>query len=148
MRRIIAATLALGLTVMCVWSCCATSRAADKEAKSVQRDDDGKGKRLAKFMRAKLGSTDKILEGLVTEDFEKIAEGAKELETLSSAEQWRVSNDAMYAHFSADFRLVAKNLQKDAADKELDAASMKYIRLTLSCIECHKFVRATLVADQ
>jgi hypothetical protein len=144
----IAATLALGLTAVYVWSSCATSRAADKEAKSAPRDDEGKGRRLAKFMRAKLGSTDKILEGLVTEDFAKIAEGAKELETMSGAEQWRVSNDAMYAHFSADFRLIAKNLQQDAADKELDAASMKYIRLTMGCIECHKFVRATLVANE
>jgi hypothetical protein len=148
MKQIITATLALGLTAGIVWSCCGTSRAADKEAESAKRDDEGKSKRLAKFMRAKLGSTDKILEGLVTEDFDKIAEGAKELETMSGAEQWRVSNDAMYAHFSADFRLIAKNLQKDAAEKELDAASMKYIRLTMSCIECHKFVRATLVADK
>ncbi len=41
---------------------------------------------------------------------------------LSQAEQWRISNDALYKQHSAEFLRAAKQLTKGAKDSNLDAA--------------------------
>ena len=55
---------------------------------------------LAKFMQAKLKASSQILEGLCTEDFDLIQKGAEKLKSMSEAERWRVSNDAIYRQYS------------------------------------------------
>lgn len=101
---------------------------------------------LAKFMRKKLASADMILEGLVTENFGKVAKGAEELETISKEEKWRVSNDPIYAQMSQEFRRTAKKLQEDAKETTIDAAALTWIKVTMSCIECHKWTKGMLLA--
>jgi hypothetical protein len=100
---------------------------------------------LAKFMRAKLDASSKVLDGLCTEDFEKIVAGATSLKEVSSAEQWRVSTDVMYRQHSAEFRGTVDDLLQAAEKKNLDGAALAWTRSTLSCIECHRWVRATLI---
>jgi hypothetical protein len=103
---------------------------------------------LAKFMRKKLASSNLILEGLVTENFGKIATGAKQLEEMSDAEQWRVSNDAIYRQLSGDFRRVARQLQKDAKEVTVDPAALTWIKATMACIECHKYTKGMLISGE
>ena len=55
------------------------------------------------FMRMKLDASTKILEGLTTENFQMIGEGAKTLQSMSSAEKWRVSNDVLYRQYRRNF---------------------------------------------
>ena len=102
---------------------------------------------LRRFMQRKLGATNLVLEGLVTENFSQIAKGAKELNDISHAEQWRISNDVMYRQYSAEFQRKASQLQKMAGEKNLDGSALAYFDCTMSCIECHKWVRAVLVAE-
>ena len=99
------------------------------------------------FMRGKLQSANQVLEGLVTEDFSLISKGAGELKKISDAAKWRVSNDAMYRQHSAEYQRKVAQLEQAAADKKLDAAALAYTNVTMSCIECHRWVRATLIAD-
>jgi hypothetical protein len=102
---------------------------------------------LQKFMRAKLGGSSQILEGLVTEQFDLIQKGTTELGRISSAAKWRVSNDAMYRQFSNEFQRKVSRLEKMAKAKNLDGAALAYIDVSMSCIECHKWVRAVLIAE-
>ncbi len=95
----------------------------------------------------KLGLSQSLLEGLVLEDFDKIGKAAESLSALSQAEQWRISNDALYKQHSAEFLRAAKQLTKGAKDSNLDAASLGFVKLTMSCVECHRYVRNELVAD-
>ncbi|MGD9855345.1 MAG: hypothetical protein AB7U20_10395 [Planctomycetaceae bacterium] len=105
-----------------------------------------KDKDLSHFMRLKLEASGKILEGLAIEDFALIKEGAQQLHQMSTAEKWRVSNDALYRQFSGDFQRVTKDLV-DAAQKEnLDAAALKWMDATMSCIECHRYARGIMIA--
>lgn len=101
---------------------------------------------LRHFMRKKLRASERILEGLAVEDFDLIKEGAKELNTMSSAERWRVSNDVMYKQFSTDFRQVTSELVKAAESKNLDRAALKWVDATMACIDCHRFVRGLMIA--
>ena len=36
-------------------------------------------------------------------------------------------------------------LTKSARDRNLDAATLAYVRVTKGCVDCHKFVRGKLV---
>ena len=103
---------------------------------------------LAKFMQAKLKASSQILEGLCTEDFAIIQKGAEKLKSMSEEERWRVSNDAIYRQYSAEFRDSVENIIKASKDKKsLDSAALAWTKATLSCIECHRWVRNELLAE-
>lgn len=127
--------------------------AADDPAKSEPAKSASKEKQrlepaLKKFMQAKLGLSQSLLEGLVLEDFDKIGNAAESLSALSQAEQWRISNDALYKQHSAEFLRATRQLTKGAKENNLDAASLGFVKLTMSCVECHRFVRNELIADR
>ena len=119
---------------------------------AVQRKSDPERQKrekslLAQFMRAKLTASNQVLEGLCTEDFSLISKGAKNLKKLSSAERWRVSNDVMFRQHSAEFRTDVDKLLKAAEKKRIDSAALAWTKTTLNCIECHRWVRAMVIAD-
>lgn len=100
------------------------------------------------FMRMKLDASQKILEGLAMDDFELIQEGAAKLEEMSAAEKWRVTNDPFYREHSADFQKTARRLSKNAKEGKLEASALTWLEATMQCIECHKWTRANLIANQ
>ena len=98
----------------------------------------------AEFMRMKLDYSKEILGGLVNEDFASIVAGAKKLKRLSMAAEWEVPtipNVEEYGPYTADFQRIADDLQKAAKAKNLDAATLAYTRMTINCVDCHKYVR-------
>lgn len=103
---------------------------------------------LAVFMRQKLQASSRILEGLATEDMELVAAGAREMNRMSTAEKWRVSNSALYRQFSEDFQRNTADLIKAAEDKNLDKSALKWIAATMNCIDCHRFVRNDLITEE
>jgi hypothetical protein len=102
---------------------------------------------LKAFMRKKLESSQSVLEGLAVEDFELIARGAKQLRATSAAAEFIVVNDPIYAQEAADFGKIIDKLAKAAKEKRLDGATLAYVDMTMSCVECHKYVRGVLVAQ-
>ncbi|MGD9715237.1 MAG: hypothetical protein AB7V46_24750, partial [Thermomicrobiales bacterium] len=75
------------------------------------------------FMRAKLDASSKILEGLTTENYPMIREGAKSLQAMSQAEKWRVTNDPLYRQYSIEFTRVAERLSEKANSRSIDGAT-------------------------
>ncbi|MCA8996715.1 MAG: hypothetical protein KDA80_07015 [Planctomycetaceae bacterium] len=111
-------------------------------------DDDGRPvMTLRDFMRVKLKASNQILEGLAVEDMELVQSGAQTLSRMSVAEKWRMYNDAMYRQFSSEFQRNTKELQEAAKEGQLDAAALKWVATTMSCIECHRYVRHHLVVE-
>lgn len=100
------------------------------------------------FMRMKLDASQKVLEGLALEDFDLIQEGAASLEEMSAAEKWRVTNDPIYREHSADYQRAARRLIKEAKEEKLEAAALTWIDMTMQCIECHKWARSNMIAEQ
>ncbi len=99
------------------------------------------------FMRKKLDASSQILEGLTSEDAQLVIKGAKALVEMSSAEKWKVRNDVMYRQFSGEFQRSANSLLEAAEKGNYDAAALKWIDTTMKCLECHKFVRGTRIAE-
>lgn len=93
------------------------------------------------FMRAKLSHSQEVLEGLTTEDFDKIAKGSQEMSLLSLAAQWQIIQTPEYTRRSAEFRREVEALKTAAENKNLDGATLAYLKVTMNCIECHKYVR-------
>ena len=94
------------------------------------------------FMRAKLTQSQRALEGLTTEDFDKIAKASQEMSLLSQANQWQVLQTTDYVRRSAEFRRELDALTNAARKKNLDGATLAYLKVTINCIECHKYVRS------
>ena len=103
---------------------------------------------LRNFMRKNLAASKKILEGLTTDDLDLVESGARKLHELSSAERWRVSNDPIYRQFSGDFREITQQLIKASEEGNADRAAMKWMDATISCLDCHRFVRGMHVAGE
>jgi cytochrome c556 len=107
-----------------------------------------KRNRAAKeFMRDKLELSQRVLEGLATEDYDLIIAQATRLSAMSKEADWRVFENPDYDQQSVTFRRHVNSLVKAAKDKNLDAATLAYVRVTMSCVDCHKLVRGKLVAS-
>jgi len=100
-----------------------------------------KDRNLQLFMRKKLAASSQVLEGLCTDDLNLVAEGARKLNEMSKAEQWHVSNDVMYKQSSNEFQQITKDLVKAAEENNADRATLKWLDATVSCLDCHRFVR-------
>ncbi len=105
-----------------------------QDAQDVQLD-------AKKFMRKKLVSTSKIVEGLAIEDYSKISQGAQDLMLLSHESEWNVFQTPAYVRLSGEFRTSAERLRDAAKTKNLDGATLAYFEMTLNCVRCHKLIR-------
>ncbi len=98
----------------------------------------------AEFMRMKLEYSKQVLEGLTLEEYPKIVQGAKALKKLSQAAEWEVDtipDPSEYLAFTNEFQRLADELAKKASEKNIDGATLTYLRLTMNCVNCHKYVR-------
>ena len=110
----------------------------------------GEGQRndVRAFMRAKLDHSKGALHGLTTEDYDLIGKHAGALTALSQDTDWNVLQDAEYRRLSGQFRRNTGALAKAAKAKNLDSATLAYVQVTLSCVECHKHVRKVQNGDE
>jgi len=92
-------------------------------------------------MKRKLSHSQKVLEGVATEKYDLIEKNAAALIRLSQTEAWRAIQTDEYRIFSEEFRRNAMSLQKAAQKKNIDAASLAYVQMTITCVNCHKYVR-------
>ncbi|MFQ5731536.1 MAG: hypothetical protein ACE5KM_06245 [Planctomycetaceae bacterium] len=102
---------------------------------------------VRRFMRVKLKASESVLEGLVTEDFDKIRKGGETMLVMSKAADWQVIQGPTYAQFSGEFRRSVDRMVKMAKKKQLDSAALGYMHVTMTCINCHKYVKNAKVAQ-
>jgi len=103
---------------------------------------------VKKFMRAKLLYSKNVLEGLAAEDYDLIAKDSQQLTLLSLDADWQVIHTPEYARLSLAFRKEAQTLTDAAKKKNLDGATLAYVKMTLKCVECHKYVRSIEMARE
>lgn len=106
-----------------------------------QKDAKSDTKKLSALMQKKLVHSQKVLEGIAVKNFATIEKSAEELMAISKATEWRVLKTVRYQMYSNQFRRSIETLQKNAKEKNLDAAALTYVDLTLTCVNCHKHVR-------
>ena len=92
------------------------------------------------FMRVKLLESQKVLEGLTTEDYELITKGAGQMEMLSQDAAWQVLQTAEYRQQSLEFRRSTQALKEAAERENMDAAALAYVDVALKCVKCHQYI--------
>ncbi|QDT44454.1 hypothetical protein Pan241w_45630 [Gimesia alba] len=121
----------------------------ESKSKDKEKGDDSNGeKKLSKFMREKLTSSQLVLEGLMVEDYDMMQKGAQKMIEMSNATEWQVIEGPIFARQSEEFRSAAKQVIKFAKQKNIDGASLSYLHLTMTCIACHKKVNKVLISQR
>lgn len=98
-------------------------------------------------MQAKLGHTQKVLEGLVTQDFKAIQKAAAALSKISLTPPPDLTragdktDEQVYEHFRMEFARLAGQLERHARREELAATAYVQQNLTATCIACHDYIR-------
>ena len=92
-------------------------------------------------MRQKVAYSQQVLVGITLEDYGLIVNNAKKLVELSNKTNWYSRQVPEYELFLNEFRRNAQELMKAGEHKNLDAASVAYGQMTMSCVSCHKFIR-------
>lgn len=103
--------------------------------------DELKPDKRAMFMRTKLVHAQKVLEGIAKENYDEVAKSSQAISLLTMEEQWNVLTTEEYLRQSRAFREAADALTEAAKSQNMDAASLAYVEMTLSCVKCHKQLR-------
>lgn len=96
------------------------------------------------LMRAKVASSNKIMEGLVAKDFNEIHTGANELKRICRATEWEAHADPVYAHHRAELIRQTNKLIDAAEQSNLDSATFAFFNTLTTCINCHDHCRDVL----
>ena len=99
------------------------------------------------LMQAKLADAQKVLAGLITQDFAEIETAAASLGRISLNPPPRLekagddSDEQIYEHFRLEFARLAGDLERHARNKELEATAYVQQNMTATCIACHDYIR-------
>jgi hypothetical protein len=97
-------------------------------------------RQLNQLMRQKLSRSEKVLEALVTSDWVSLETNSRELEALTRQPQWNVLQYPEYVQHSLAFVRSVEALRAAAGTRDLDRAATAYNEMTLTCIDCHRYV--------
>jgi hypothetical protein len=100
----------------------------------------------ATIMQKKLTHAQKLLEGIALADLDKVDEQARELSDLSKLAEFQVLKTARYELHANEFRRALDEVRRGVRQKNLDAATLGYVDMTLSCVRCHTHVREVRIA--
>ena len=117
---------AIAVVAVGLWSALVLSRQSDP---------------LETIMQRKLEYAHNLLHALILEDFDAMDRNAERLQRLSEASNWNVLRTHEYTRHSSEFRRTVDALKKAAQEKDLDAAALAYVEMTLKCVQCHTYVR-------
>jgi hypothetical protein len=106
-----------------------------------QTDKEAMRDKVRLFMRAKLINSQNVLEGLTTENFDLVRQGAERMIVMSKAAEWRVGGSDTYSFDTAQFVSAAQDLIKQSKERNIDGATLSYVQLTMNCVSCHKHIR-------
>ena len=98
----------------------------------------------AALMERKLAAAQEVLGGLARENFSAVEDNAQLLTLLSQEAAWNVIQTPEYRRLSEEFRGAAKQLKQAAEQQNIDAVGLAYVKLSISCIECHRHAKEQL----
>jgi hypothetical protein len=103
--------------------------------------DPKKPTKMELLMKRKLLQAEKVLAGIAVHDFDRIEKHAKELVEICKEAEWKPIKTPLYQVYLDELRQNADDLLAAAKKKNVDAAALAYVNMTLTCVKCHKHVR-------
>lgn len=108
---------------------------------------NAQGSATNRVMRKKLTVSQKILEAVVTSRWADLEARSRDLKDLTNEPGWTVLNKPEYLKHSAAFRETVRALHLAAAQRDLEATPKAYVAMTLSCVECHRYLARARFAE-
>jgi hypothetical protein len=105
------------------------------------RAQDESAKRSSLWMKQKVQASQAILTGLANADFEAMRQNAEAMNAVEAFEKWLRADSPGYRTQLRLFEFADRELIRAAREKNLDAATLAFNQLTISCVNCHKIVR-------
>lgn len=101
---------------------------------------------LKRVMQQKLGHSQVVLAAVTTSNWGEMERRSEALIQLTKDPAWMVLNTPDYARNSQAFVRAAEDLLDAARRRDLDAAPLAYVSMTLSCVQCHRYVARARIA--
>jgi hypothetical protein len=101
---------------------------------------------LDRVMRAKLGHAQQLLGDVVTSNWAGIEEHGEALRLATREPAWQVLMTPEYVRQTAAFLRASDDLLDAAKRRDLDATPLAYVSLTMSCVQCHRYVARMRIA--
>lgn len=95
---------------------------------------------LKKVMREKLDHSQRILEAVVTSNWEELDRHSRELARASQDPAWSVLKMPEYVRHSEAFLRATDDLIEAAKLRDIEAALRGFISLSTSCVSCHRYI--------
>jgi hypothetical protein len=101
-----------------------------------------------RLMRVKLAHSQKILEAILTSDFALLEQESHALGQMTKSPAWSVFHSPEYTRQSSAFLRAIDDLRDAAKGTDLDGAASSYVSLTLTCFQCHRFMKNKRIATR
>ncbi|MFA5908567.1 MAG: hypothetical protein WC815_07315 [Vicinamibacterales bacterium] len=101
-----------------------------------------------RLMRDKLTHTNRILEAILTSDYESLDRESAALVRATELPAWSVLKSPEYLRQSAAFISAIQDLRDAAKARDLDTAALQYMSLSLTCFQCHKHIKGARIAGK
>jgi hypothetical protein len=102
---------------------------------------DEPAKEASIWMRQKVQASQAVLSGLARADFQAIGQNAAAMGVMEYFEKWQQADSPDYRTQLRLFEFADRELIRAAREKNIDAATLAFNQLTVSCVNCHKIVR-------
>ena len=99
-----------------------------------------------RLMRLKLAHSQKILEAILTSDFALLDRESSALAQATKSPAWSVLYSPEYNRQSGAFLRAIDDLRDAANGMDLDGAASSYMSLTLTCFQCHRYMKSKRIA--
>ena len=93
------------------------------------------------WMEQKLRLSKELLVGLANADFESILRSAEIMRGLNRVEVFVRRKPEGYRDQLRFFNMANRSLRKAAQEENLEAATLAFNQMTISCVNCHKHLR-------
>ena len=103
--------------------------------------------RLNTVMRAKLDHAQRILDAVVTSNWQQLDRESRELAGAAQDPAWTVLKMPEYVRHSEAFLRATDDLIEAAKLRDLEAASLGFISLSASCVSCHRYIARARIAS-
>jgi hypothetical protein len=101
-----------------------------------------------RLMRLKLAHSQKILEAILTSDFTLLDRESTALAQTTKSPAWSVLYSPEYIRQSGAFLRALDDLRDAAKGMDLEGAASSYVSLTLTCFQCHRYMKNKRIATR
>lgn len=94
-----------------------------------------------RLMREKLTHAQRVLEALTTSNLALLERESAALSEATKQLGWMVLKTPEYRRQSDAFLRTTEDLAAAAKQRDLDLAAMHYVSMTMSCYQCHRYIK-------